>query len=62
MRKNTYKHRFIADSSKSSTKPLSSLLTKLLTRSPEVLRDSLLKEWDQSDVNPLNFKRTIRSS
>ena len=24
----------------------------MLTRSPEVLRDSLLKEWDQSDVDP----------
>ena len=31
-------------------------------RSPEVLQDSLLKEWDQSDVDPQKFKRTIRSS
>ena len=55
MHKNPYKHRFIAGSSKCSTKPLSILLTKLLThitQSSEVLRNSQLEKWDQSDVDP----------
>ena len=30
-------------------------------RSSEVLRDSLLKKWGQSDVDPQEFKRIIRS-
>ena len=41
MHKNSYKHRFIAGSSKCSTKPLSVLLTKLLTHIKQGLRDSL---------------------
>ena len=52
MHKNPYKHRFIAGSSKCSTKPLSILLTKLLTHLSNVLRNSLLKKWNQSYVDP----------
>ena len=51
---------FIAGSSKFSTMPLSILLTKLLTHIKqgllEELRDSLLKKWGQSDVDPQEFK------
>ena len=32
------------------------------TRSSEILRDSLLNNWGQSDVDPQEFKRIIRSS
>ena len=38
MHKNPYKHRFIAGSSKCSTKPLSILLTKLLTHIKQCLQ------------------------
>ena len=38
MHKNPYKHRFIAGSSKCSNKPLSVLLTKLLTNIKQVLQ------------------------
>ena len=55
MHNNPYKHRFIAGASKCSTKPLSILLTKLLThilaRSSEVLRNRLRKKRDLSDVD-----------
>ena len=40
MHKNPYKHRFIAGSSKCSTKPLSILLTKLLTHISNVFRST----------------------
>ena len=33
-----------------------------LARSSEVLRDSQLKEWDQSYVDPKEYKWIIRSS
>ena len=64
MHKNPYKDRFIAVSSKCSTKTLSILPTKLLThilkaRSSEVLRSSLLKKQDQLDVDPRKFQRVI---
>ena len=60
---NPYKHRFFACSSKCSTKPISIFLIKIAyIRSSEVLQDSLLKKWDQSDVDPQEFKRIIRSS
>ena len=66
MHKNPYKHRFIAGSLKCSTKPLSILLTKLLTHIKQglkqVLRNSLLKKRDQSDVDPQEFKGVIRTS
>ena len=44
MHKNPYKHRFIAGSSKCSTKPLSILLTKLLTH----IKQGLQKYWETS--------------
>ena len=64
MHKNPYKHRSIAGSSKCSTKPLSILLTKLLTHIKQGLqnRDSLLKKLGQSDVDPQESKIIIRSS
>ena len=31
-------------------------------RSSEVLRNSLLQKWDQSDVDPQEFKGVIRTS
>ena len=42
MHKNSYKHRFIAGSSKCSTMPLSILLTKLLTH----IKQGLQKYWE----------------
>ena len=30
--------------------------------SPEVLRDSILKEWDKSEVDPQELKRIIQLS
>ena len=60
MHKTPYTHRFIAGSSKCSTEPLSTLLTKLhiySAMSSEVLRNSLLKKWDQTDVG--EFKGDI---
>ena len=50
MHKNPYKHRFIAGSSKCSTKPLSILLTQLLAH----IKHGLLKY--QSYVDPKNSK------
>ena len=44
MHKNPYKHRFIAGSSKCSTKPLSILLTKLLTHIKQGLQ--WVSEWN----------------
>ena len=64
MHKNPYKHRFIAGSSECS-KPLSILLTKLLThitQGPQNYCETALKKWGQSDVDPQEFKRIIRSS
>ena len=61
MHKSPYKHRFIAGSSKCSTKPLYILLTKLLTHIKHIfrLRNSLLKKWGQSDVDPQEFKKLL---
>ena len=62
-KKNPYKHRFIAGSSQCSTKPLSILLTKLLTQFKQDLqRYSLLQKWDQSDMDPQEFKGVTRTS
>ena len=64
MHKNTYKHRFIAGSSKCSTKPLSFLLTTLFTHIKQkyrVLPKILPKKWGQSDVDPKELKIIIRT-
>ena len=61
MHKNPYKHRFIAGSSMYLIKPLSIVLTKLLTHIKQglhkynVLQNSLLQNWGQSDVDPQEF-------
>ena len=64
--KDPYKHRFIAGSSKWFDKAFVHSTHKIaytyLARSPEVLRESLLKEWDHSDLDPQKFKRHLRSS
>ena len=50
LHKNPYKQRFIAGSSKCSTKPLSLLLTKLLTAIKESIY-CIFQKWCQSDVD-----------
>ena len=51
MHKNPYKHRFIAGSSKSSTKPLSILLTKLLTHIKQGLQKYCETAYSRSGIN-----------
>ena len=51
MHKNPYKHRFIAGSSKCSTKPLSILLTKLLTHIKQGLQKYCETSFSRSGVN-----------
>ena len=53
MQKNPYKHRFIAGSSKCSTKPLSILLTKLLTHIKQGLQKYCETAYSRSGVNPM---------
>ena len=53
MHKNPYKHRFIARSSKCSTKPLSILLTKLLTHMKQVLQKYCETSHSRSGVNQM---------
>ena len=53
MYKNPYKHRFIAGSSKCSTKPLSILLTKLLTRNKQGLQKYCETAYPRSGVNQM---------
>ena len=66
MHKNPYKHRFIAGSSKCSTKPLSILLTKLLTHITQGLQKYCETAYSRSGINQTwilkNSKETIRSS
>ena len=53
MHKNPYKHRFIAGSSKCSTKPLSILLTKLLTHIKQGLQKYCETAYSRSGVNQM---------
>ena len=53
MLKNPYKHRFIAGSSKCSTKPLSILLTKLLTHFKQGLQKYCETAYSRSGVNQM---------
>ena len=53
MHKNPYKHRFIAGSSKCSTKPLSILLTKLLTNIKQGLQKYCETSYSRSGVNQM---------
>ena len=53
MLKNPYKHRFIAGSSKCSTKPLSILLTKLLTHIKQGLQKYCDTSYSRSWVNQM---------
>ena len=66
MHKNPYKHRFIAGSSKYSTKPLSILLTKLLKHIEQGLEKYCETAYSRSGVNQMwilkELKRIIRSS
>ena len=64
--KTPYKHRFIAGSSKCSTKPLSILLTKLLTYIKQGLQKYCETSYSRSGVNQMwilkNSIRIIRTS
>ena len=66
MHKNPYKYRFIAGSSKCSTKPLSILLTQtdlhILSKVFKSTVKQPIEKWDQSDVDPEEFKEVIRTS
>ena len=53
MHKNPYKHRFIAGSLKCSTKPLSILLTKLLTHIKQGLQKYCETAYSRSGVNQM---------
>ena len=53
MHKNPYKHRFIAGSSKCSTKPLSILLTKLLTHIKQGLQKYCETAYSRSGINQM---------
>ena len=53
MHKNPYKHRFIAGSSKCSTKPLSILLTKLLTHIKQGLQKYCETAFSRSGANQM---------
>ena len=53
MHNNPYKHRFIAGSSKCSTKPLSILLTKLLTHIKQGLQKYCETAYSRSGVNQM---------
>ena len=51
--KNRYKHRFIAGSSKCSTKPLSILLTKLLTHIKQGFQKYCKTTYSRSGINQM---------
>ena len=53
MHKNPYKHRFIAGSSKCSTKPLSILLTKLLTHIKQGPQKYCETAYSRSGINQM---------
>ena len=64
MNKNPYKHLFIAGSLKCSTKPLSILLTKLLTHFKQGLQKHCETSYSRSGVNQMwilkNSKEIIK--
>ena len=53
MHKNPYEHRFIAGSSKCSTKPFSILLTKLLTHNKQGIQKYCETAYSRSGVNQM---------
>ena len=60
MHKNPYKHRFIAGSSKCSTKPLSILLTKLLTHIKQGLQKYCETAYSRSGINQMWILRNSK--
>ena len=55
MHKDPYKHRFIAGSSKCSNKPLSILLTKLLTHIKQCLQKYCETAYSRSGINRMRI-------
>ena len=60
MHKNPYKHRFIAGSSKCSTKPLSILLTKLLTHIKQCPQKYCETAYSRSGVNQMSILKNSK--
>ena len=60
MHKNPYKHRFIAGSSRCSTKPLSILLTKLLTHIKQGLQKYCEISYSRSGVNQMWIQKNSK--
>ena len=60
MHKNPYKHRFIAGSSKCSTKPLSILLTKLLTHIKQGLQKYCKTDYSRSEINQMWILKNLK--
>jgi hypothetical protein len=60
LHKNPYKHIFIAGSSNSSTKPLSLLLTKILTAMKEKLQMHCATAYAKSGVNEMGFLKLLQ--
>ena len=60
MHKNPYKHRFIAGSARCSTKPLSILLTKLLTHIKQGLQKYCETAYSRSGVNQMWVLKNLK--
>ena len=60
MHKNPYKHRFIAGSLRCSTKPLSILLTKLLTHIKQGLQKYCETSYSRSGVNQMGILKNSK--
>ena len=60
MHKNPYKHRFIADSSKWSTKPLSILLTKLLTHIKQCRQKYCETAYSRRGINQMSILKNSK--
>ena len=60
MHKNPFKHRFIAGSSKCSTKPLSILLTKLFTHMKQGLQKYCETSYSRSGVNQMWIQKNSK--
>ena len=60
MHTNPYTHRFIVDSSKCSTKPLSILLTKLLTHIKQCLQKYCETAYSRSGVNQMWIRKNSK--
>ena len=56
LHKNSYKQRYIADSAKCSTKPLSHILTRILTAVKEGLQKYCDTAYARSGVNQISWK------